>query len=171
MYKRIAKKILKDTIYFLMNGPLEKPSEREAELIRELRTNLGEDLVPSKANSKAERLWIEFENEVRWLIRNKDPRKLLRWNVIRRTMFVDSASYIRKEFSYLRTNNWDNLWKNAITETKVGCPAPFLGYIRSSENLIHHAYLLARFQDQTKEKISDTDLVLSSMVATEACAG
>lgn len=106
MYKRIAKRVLKDIAYFLMNGPLGKPSKREVELIKELRANEGNS-VPSKENSKAERLWIEFENELRWLIRKEDPRKFLRWNVIRKTMFVDSSPYAGKEFSYLRKSNWD----------------------------------------------------------------
>jgi len=158
-FSRYTAKILKDSAYFLMHGPLKSPSNREAELIRELRCNLEEYSVSAKESIKAENLWTENENELRELIRKKDPREFLRWNVIRRNMFPDSAPYIRNEFSYLTKNNW-NTWKNSITETKVGCPAPFLRYLPSSENLIHTAYHLARFENQTKEEIKEADLIV-----------
>jgi hypothetical protein len=90
-----------------------------------------------KENSEAKNLWIENVDELLPLLRRKDPRKFLPWNVIQRTMFVDSSPYIKKEFNYLRKNDWDTLWKKAIRETKVGCAAPFLSYPLSSENFIH----------------------------------
>jgi hypothetical protein len=103
-------------------------------------------------------MWTEHEHELLELLLTKDPREFLRWDVIKRTMFVDSTSYIKKEYSYLKKNNW-NSWKKAIRETKVGYPARYLLYPRSSENLIHHAYHLARFQDQIGERITDANFV------------
>lgn len=156
MLRKIANKISKEFVYFSMHGPLGKPTKRETELIEKLRSELKEYVVFSKAN--AEDLWIKNVNELLELIRTKDPRRFLRWNVIRRTMFVDCAPYIKEEYNYLRKNDW-NTWKQVIRETKVGCPYPFLLYPMTSENSIHHAYHLARFQNQIEEKIADADLV------------
>ncbi len=156
MLRKIANKILKEAIYFLIYGPLGKPTKRETKLIEELRSESKKYAAFLKANP--EDLWIENLSELSELIRTKDPRRFLRWDVIGRTMFVDSSSYIKEEYNYLRKDDWST-WKRVIRETRAGCPSPFLQYPMSSENSVHHAYHLARFQNQTGEKIANADLV------------
>ena len=154
----IGYRILSKLVTLLMERSLEKPTKHEIVLIEELKYHLRELSPLAKETSEAKNNWIANINELFQLLNNKDPREFIRWDVIRRTMFVGNVPYVIKELNYLRKNNWD-LWKNAIKESKVGCPTPFLLYPSSSGILIHHAYHLARFENQTGEKISDVHYV------------
>ena len=87
-----------------------------------------------------------------------DFSDFLHWDVVKRTMFLGNSPYIAVELFYLVTHNW-TLWKRGIEEDRLGNPTPFILCRRSSGNLIHHAYHLAKFMDATKQNVLDYDTV------------
>jgi hypothetical protein len=69
-------------------------------------------------------------------------------------MFVGNADFINTELTYLKpTKEWSKRWRPAIIESAYGSPVPYFKYLRSSGNLIDHAYHLARFEEETEIKI------------------
>lgn len=134
-----------------------KPTDVEQKRINQLRSAfLTLPEADETVSSDAERIWSENLNRLRERVINSDPRLFLRWDVVRETMFVGNADYIGVELAYLKSNvRWQSCWKSAIQESEVGFPEPYFKYIKSSGNLIHHAYHLARFEVQTGKKIGD----------------
>jgi hypothetical protein len=82
-------------------------------------------------------------------------------------MFVSFAAYIPTELKYLKHRpDWNTRWRTAIKESSVGRPRrygyhpiPYIFYPASSGNLIHQAYSLARFEEQTKVQVENMDYV------------
>ena len=141
--------------------PLTNPSEKEQEQISELRSIfLTLPDADEKATSEAERAWNNNLNRLKNKVMSEDPREFLRWDVVRKTMFVGNAEYINVELKYLKSHReWDTRWKNAIHESRQGCPAPYYRYMKSSGNLIHHAYHLARFENKTGLRINQLSCI------------
>jgi len=118
-------------------------------------------LKEASTNVNAEKFWLETSQQLYSLASKKDPQHFLQWPAIQKVMFVNTKPYVVKEYSYLRRHRqWSSLWKYVLQENKVGSPTPFLLYPKSSPNLIHLAYHIARFQNQFKENIVDADFVL-----------
>jgi hypothetical protein len=131
------------------------PSEK---LVREFRINIKKTASNSETSSKT---WNENSQKVCALVLTKNPEGFLRWPLIQYTMFVNNSPIIIKEFNYLRHHkDWQHVWKKAISEAKVGHPTPFILFPKSSPNLIHNAYHVARFQDKLKVRIKDVNLVV-----------
>ena len=97
---------------------------------------------------------IDLEHDLQY----ENFSDFLHWAVVKRTMFLGNSPYIAVELFYLVTHNW-NLWKRGIEEDRLGNPTPFILCRRSSGNLIHHAYHLAKFMDATKQDVRDFDTV------------
>lgn len=107
------------------------------------------ELAAAESNSSAEG-WLMVRRDLRRRILNDDPRRFLQWDVIRRTMFVGNARYIKDELTALRASAaWSKRWKPALREDAIGLPERSLYYLRSSGNLIHHAYSLYRFEQES----------------------
>lgn len=127
------------------------PTQREQKLIDELRSafaNIPQALADSK--SEAANRWAQFQESLRSLVLSRDPREFLSWDIVSRTMFLVFSPYAVKELAYLkRRKDWEARWKYALQETRVGRPAPFLLYPRTSANLIHDAYNLCAFGEAT----------------------
>lgn len=136
---------------------LPPPTQRESELISALRATIRAlpPLAPiSETASEAE--WVGNANRLRTLVLKDDPRRFLRWDVVRRTMFVGNARYIRHELAHLKSRpDWAVRWQPAIRESTAGRPLAYGGYVQSSANLIHHAYHLARFEEITRVPVTD----------------
>lgn len=133
----------------------------ETELIDKLRDDFRR-FVPrqSKDNVYIEGEWEENMNCLRESILSKDPSNFLRWNVIRRTMSVGHAPYVRTELKYLkRRQDWNGLLKSAITESSTGKPIPFPLHPCSSGNLIHQAYHLSRFEEITRIGVDKVNFI------------
>ena len=134
----------------------------EQKQINQLKTDIG--LLPEfdeEAVSDAESIWNKNINELKKMIIHNDPREFIKWDVVRETMFVGNADYINVELKYLQSHKqWDTRWKIAIQESHNGCPEPFYRYLKSSGNLIHHAYHLARFEDKTGLMVNELDNIL-----------
>lgn len=105
-------------------------------------------------------IWSNFSSELRRVILDEDPRRFLYWNIIRRTMFVNSP-FCYFELRHLqRKADWSSRWRPVLREDSFGQPAPFLFYPFSSGNLIHHAYHLALFEEKTAINISDLPCIV-----------
>ena len=145
----------------LYEKTLTNPTENEKEQIEHLRSLfLALPDADDKATSKAEREWNNNMNRLKNNVIKEDPREFLRWDVVRKTMFVGNAEYINVELKYLKSHReWDTRWKKAIFESPQGCPAPYYRYMKSSGNLIHHAYHLARFEDKTRLRINQLNCI------------
>jgi len=161
MIKRM-KRILKRMLQTAYDRSLPPPSSDEMAFLSQLKAVFRElpemdttSVLPSEA------AWFRNMNRLRELVLKQDPRNFLRWDVVSRTMFVSSASYIPTELKYLkRHNDWNTRWRSAINESSVGHPLPYIFYPASSGNLIHHAYHVAQFENKTPYKISDMEFVL-----------
>src|SRR5258708_24519675 len=127
------------------------PIKREQELIDELRCAFAHaPEVSADGESEAVNRWVQFQKRLRSLVLSRDPREFLSWDVISKTMFLAFSPYAVREVIHLkRQNNWNSRWKDALQESPVGRPAPFLLYPQTSANLIHDAYNLYAFQEAT----------------------
>jgi hypothetical protein len=144
--ERIANGLLK-VAADVADRPLPPITESERALVARLRAEalaLPEMAVEGLPASEAE--WNRNLNDLRACILNRDPREFLRWPVIQWTMFVSSPLYLMHELAHLRAHrDWRSRWRGALREDVAGHP-PRLGfYPRSSGNLAHHAYHIARF--------------------------
>lgn len=97
-------------------------------------------------------------NDLIYDLQYADFNNFLHWDVIKRTMFIGNSPYLAKELLYLITHNW-KMWKYGIKENSIGNPTPFILYKRSSGNLIHHAYHLAKFMNITKQNVLKYDTI------------
>lgn len=104
--------------------------------------------------------WQENMNRLRELVLVQDPSNFLRWDVVRRTMSVGHAPYVKTELTYLKKrHDWKTLWESALKECSAGNPIPFPLYPRSSGNLIHQAYHLCRFKEEIKKDIENLNFI------------
>jgi len=162
MIKKIFGKVYK-TIFQRSLPPitLHTPSAIENELINDLRKKfheISED--PLEKLEPAALSWANNMNRLRDLVLNNDPRKFLDWDVIRKTMNIGNSGYVQKEYKYLKAiNNFYSRWHPAIQESTIGLPKCYNHLGKSSGNLIHHAYHLAKFEEETKLSITDTDFI------------
>jgi len=165
LLKNSKKKLLKHTVKFvsrLYDKPLAPPTDREKELIEELRASFCELPISETTNSSdSEKEWYEYASCLKELVINSDHREFLRWHVISGNMFVKYAGYVVPELKYLKASSeWQNRWREAIKESPVGHPVPYWKYPSSSGNLIHHAYHIAKFEEKTKTRINNVNYIL-----------
>lgn len=157
MFNRLLKKMLSA----LVCKPLPSLSNSEKKNLSDLQSafmalpNLETvHALPSEAE------WISNMNRLKELVLNQNPREFLQWDVISKTMFIGYAKYIYTELKYLKSlPDWDIRWRNAIKESFVGRPTPYIFYPSSSANLIHHAYHVAKFEEMTECNVQDMDFV------------
>ena len=97
----------------------------------------------------------------RWMmhrhVHDDDPTQFLRWSTIHATMFVGQAPYIQGEYDELVNDHRD--WRNVITEPGFGAPW-YLRYAPwTSGNLVHQAFHLKQWLDQTGMDIAGLDSI------------
>lgn len=157
MLKRMVKKLLQ----FVFDKPLPLPSSQEERFLSELRTVFRDLPVLETTNvPPSEAAWLSNMNRLRELALNQDPREFLRWDVVSKTMFIADARYVSTELKYLKHRpDWNSRYRAAIKESPVGHPIPYAFYPVSSGNLIHHAYHVLQFEEQTKVQVHNIDLV------------
>lgn len=134
-----------------------KNNPAEAALIDELKERVRKLPIPNNANF-IHNQWLRNILEFKKCILSKDPKNFFQWSIVRKTMFIGNALFTLREWFYLRQNNW-NKWKKAITEKNYVYTEPFILYPKSSGNLIHYAYHLAKFEDISGKKIKDFDFI------------
>jgi len=160
-YNKKFNKFLSKSLAMLYDKSLPSPTQKENELVEELRAAFRQlPVLDSTGCCASERQWINNANSLRQLILTDDPREFLRWHVISSAMFVKYAGYISHEFKYLKQqSDWNSRWSKAVMETHIGHPVPYYKYPKSSANLIHHAYHLAIFEQIAGIKLNDIDFV------------
>jgi len=160
-YKKKLSKFLCKSLSNLYDKPLPPPTDKEKDLVKELKTTFHDLPLVGTTNCCAlEEEWINNTNRLRELVLNDDPREFLRWHVISATMFVKYATYITPELNYLKKRpDWGSRWSGAIEECPAGHPVPYCLYPKSSANLIHHAYHLAKFEEKTGVGVNDINFI------------
>ena len=134
-------------------------TKRDELLAQNLRNELKENMRVVSDMSISD-TWGKFCIELQHQVNSSDPREFLQWPVIRKSMFVSNPRYIRKELDFLKSrDDWKTRWRLGIRESPIGRPRPYPRYLRSSGNLIHHAYSLARFESFSGVKVRDLGLV------------
>jgi hypothetical protein len=155
------RRVLMRVLMSVVDTSLPPATDLELELVCQLRENF-RTLQPAKDTNllASEAAWINHSSRLSELVFDSDPREFLRWDVILETMFAASAEYIEEELRYLRRlSDWRSRWRKAIKESTVG--RPFLSPLhpRSSSHLIHQAYHLAQFEEQTGVHLSHIDYI------------
>jgi len=145
---------------FLTKKLKAKPTLREQELIDELRQNTL-NFSHSSHGLKSEDEWMKHAQRTANMIQIDDPRRFLTWNAVKDTMGGSNYLFVLHELKYLKSlPDWKTRWKPAIVEDDFGQQPPFFLYPKSSGNLIHHAYVLAMFENMTKKKIDELSFIL-----------
>lgn len=141
----------------LFGYPMPPTTEADRRYAQELRERIEQSPMAASDNpTESELCWQQFNDRLHELVQREDPRGFLRWDVIRKSMFVGNADYISSELDLLRRqDDWEQRWQPAIEESPIGRPKPYRGYPRSSGNLIHHAAHLARFEQATGVRVDD----------------
>lgn len=157
----MLKNLICKLVSVVFDKPLVPPTNREKELIDELKTIFRGFSYPKTISSApSEGTWLNNMNRLRDLVLSDDPREFLRWDVILGTMFVTNAAYISRELSYLKNHSeWKSRWREAIKESATGHPIPYWRYPVSSGNLIHHAHHLAQFEEKNAMHINKMNFV------------
>jgi hypothetical protein len=134
---------------------LSRPTAEEQRLIAALRHRVASlPVLTADASSAALTEWIQNRKRLRELIAQDDPRRFLEWDVIKQTMFVGDAAFVREELNCLRgSRSWRQRWRPALREDAIGLPQRCRYAIRSSGNLIHHAYSLFTFEQAVGKTI------------------
>jgi hypothetical protein len=110
--------------------------------------------------SEAEAIWLTFRRRFREDVLRRDPRRFLRWPVVR-PMYRRDPTYLEQSLAYLQTHpEWHSRWRGAVRESAVGDPRPFFDYRPSSGNLLYQGYQACRFEDVTGARLSDADFIL-----------
>ncbi len=166
MSLRTLKKNIRYTISEIMTNIYDRPlcekTDREKELIEEMRSYFQKDIGNlSQDSPESEKDWYNNQERLRDLVLNDDLQNFLRWDVIIKTMSVVHGPYVPAELNYLKKHpKWNVVWKDAIEESATGHPTPYWRYPSSSENLITHAHHICRFEDLTGKKVSDYKYVV-----------
>lgn len=102
--------------------------------------------------------WAANSAELRRDILERDPSGFLRWDVIRRTMFVGSGSFVRAELAALRRDgDWRTRWRDAIREDRFGDPPTLPRYRATSGNRVHHAHHILQFERASGVRMDQID--------------
>jgi hypothetical protein len=128
--------------------------------VAELRSRISALPALPAAASDAEATWLAYRRRFRRDVLTRDPRRFLRWPVLR-PMYKRDAPYLGSWLAYLRAHrDWPSRWRPAIRESAVGDPRPYVDDRWTSGNLLKQAYHACRFEDVTGARLSDVDVVL-----------
>lgn len=158
-FNRLCEKTISYFTELLYLKKIQSPTLKEQELINELRENTKEFSFVSNG-SDAEDEWMKHARRVASLIQADDPRCFLSWNPIKDTMGGSNYFFVIPELNFLKSLcDWRERWSFAIQEDSIGNQSPFFLYPKSSGNLIHHAYVMAKFETLTGKKINEMDFI------------
>jgi hypothetical protein len=128
--------------------------------IATLRSSIASLPALAAPRSEAEAIWLAYRERFRQDVLARNPRRFLRWPVIR-PMYRRDAPYIGQWLDYLRAHpEWQSRWQSAVRESAVGDPRPYYAYWPSSGNLLSQAYHLCRFEDVTGARLADVQFLL-----------
>ena len=159
--KRIKQSILavklfvEDYFAIEINGKkIPPPTAREMEIMKDLRED-----ISARAKNQGGTTWRGFSLRLRNYIRCFDPRRFLRWHVIRQTMFMARA-WPECIDALKADSEWGNIWQPVIKEDSFGDPIPDPTLPESSGNRIVHAYHLLQLKKSTDISFKDLDTIV-----------
>jgi len=117
---------------------------------QELRQAFNE--LPRIDQEPPDHTWEHHQWMLRRHVMNDDPTQFLRWSTICATMFVGQAPYIRGEYDELMRDH--RAWRDVITEPGFGAPWRLRYAPWTSGNLVHQAFHLKQYLDQTNIDIT-----------------
>lgn len=88
-----------------------------------------------------ESLWDKNRAQLRSDILRKNPNDFINWDVIQNTMFYEAP-----EIEYINIACKKSILEG-VKENKVGYPKPYYLNLKTSGNLVHHAYSLHQISD------------------------
>jgi hypothetical protein len=142
---------------YLRDKPLPPPTSIESQIAEEIKNRY---FVISNLKTSANSGWEVFLGPLLKSVETDDIRSFLRWDSIIKTMFTLNQPYIKHELQYLKTlESWKDRWSKAIVESRVGNPIPSNYHSNSSDNLIHHAYHLAKFEEYSGNSVDQMKFV------------
>jgi hypothetical protein len=106
--------------------------------------------------------WMNLRKQIREYVLNKDPRYFLFEDFSKAYFFIDEAEYTLLELHTLQSDgkNWKDRYEKALLDDSK-LPSPRLQYYpQSNGNLIHHLFHLKKFEDFSKKKIHELDLIV-----------
>jgi hypothetical protein len=148
-------KLISD-ILIRRDGNFLNSSRKQKKLVAELRNNVLSQKYFDKKLSHA--AWTRNVRKLAEFILSDNPIKFLQNEIIRETMFIGNALFVLPELLYLRKNKW-RVWKDIIREDYLIPTEKFIFYPKSSGNSIHHAYHLARFQENTEINFNELSYI------------
>lgn len=154
-----TKKIAKQIFFKIYDKKLPEPTREEQHYMNEFKERM-QSLVNEFEDQNAVPEWKVYSKKILDLTLKDDVRRFLRWKPIQESMNVSFAIFLKKELKFLKNNNWDVRWKKAIKENSFGSPIPFIYYKKSSGNLIHHAYHIAKFEKMMEMSVNNLDYVV-----------
>ena len=113
------------------------------------------------SGSGAERTWKGHCNRLRTNILEDDPREMLKWWIIRHTMYtMGHAEWAAMYLAYLRDRpDWEDRWLEAVRDSGFGHPDPLSQLKHTSHTIISHAWQLAQFEAQTGVQIDNMSYI------------
>jgi len=104
--------------------------------------------------------WAGMHTNLTKLINTIPKENFIQWEVIQRNMFLKDHRYVDPELDYLQSlPNWELRWKPMLKESNFGAPTMYSSYPKSSGNLIHMAYHIAKLEEKTNCKVEDMDTI------------
>jgi hypothetical protein len=75
-------------------------------------------------------------------------------------MFIAHAPYVRFELEYLKSlPEWRSRWRPALEEVRLGSPSRYVWAPYSSANLVHHAFQLSKWEEESGCRVDDMETV------------
>jgi putative sugar O-methyltransferase len=154
--------LIKQVVGYLYEHSLAPMTNPENRLVNKLREDIKLlENIDFKGLEKSAKEWSNNRVELRENILKRDPRAFLKWPVIKNTMFVQNEAYIKKELVALKqSEKFENRYKNAIIESKIGHPNKYPQFTLSSANLIHHAYSMYQFENESGVDVSQLETII-----------
>ena len=105
--------------------------------------------------------WHDNLNQIKKNLLKYNLKRFLCWRVINNTMFFNDSLATKIELKYLIKSNFlKNYGEQILYESSVGSPTYSSYLIKSSSNLIHHAYHLSVFEKLSMKKIKDHETIV-----------
>jgi hypothetical protein len=105
--------------------------------------------------------WHDNLNQIKKNLLKYNLKRFLCWKVINNTMFFDDSLATKIEHMYLIKSDFlKNYGKKILHESSIGSPTYSSYLIKSSSNLIHHAYHLSVFEKLSMKKVKDHKTII-----------
>ncbi len=140
---------LEEVVVKSFDRPLPEPTDRERELAGRLKQRMSTIQLCQNPVGGVSGVWEGVPQSLtEAAVTADDPREFLRWNELSQMrLSLHYSGYVRSCLRYLRLDrDWQSSWRGLLDEQRVGHPEPYCLYPKSSRNLIHSVYILAKME-------------------------